>query len=140
MASDERERAKLHQRAGGLALAHDDLDRAVSHFRAALETARAYEAHGRIGQLHIRMALISVVRDDRSEAGAHLVAAARAWKDGGALDPTAALIAELHGLQHSRGGLLEAAAREAVTLVETAANGTGQDLGAALTPLQRELG
>jgi tetratricopeptide (TPR) repeat protein len=140
MASDERERSKLHQRAGGLALAQDDLDRAGSHFRAALEIARGYEAHGRIGQLHIRMALISVLREDRSEAGAHLVAAARAWKEGGALDPTAALVAELHGLEHSRGGSFEAAAREAVTLVQTAANGAGQELEAALTPLQRELG
>ena len=139
MASDERERSKLHQRVGGLALAQDDLDRALAHFQAALDIACAHDAYGRIGQLHIRLALISVSQGEREEAATHLVAAARAWKEGGALDPTAVLIAELHGLQHSRAGRLEAAAREAVTLVETAANGTGEQVGAALTPLQREL-
>ena len=39
-ATDDRERTKLHQRAGGLALAEDDLDDAAEHFQAALEIAR----------------------------------------------------------------------------------------------------
>jgi tetratricopeptide (TPR) repeat protein len=138
-ATDERERSKLHQRAGGLALVQEDLDQATSHFRAALEIARSYEGHGRTGQLQIRMALISVLRHDLAQAVTHLSAAARAWKDGGALDPTAALIGELHGLQRSRGGSLEGAARQALTLVEAAVAADG-DPGSQVAPLQRELG
>jgi hypothetical protein len=58
------------------------------------------------------------------------------------LDPTAALIGELHGLQRSLTGSLEDAAHEALSIVERAAapNAAGEDLGAALEPLRRELG
>jgi len=141
MATDDRERAKLHQRAGGLALAQDDLDRASAHLHAALEIAHEREAHGRSGQLQIRMALIAILRDDVTAAGAHLLAAARAWKEGGAVDPTAALNGELHGLERARGANVERAAREALRLVELAAGAevVDEDLALAVNPLQREL-
>ena len=138
IATDDREQAKLHQRAGGLALADDDLDAASLHFQAALETADKYGAHGRVGQVQIRMALIGVLRHDLVAAREHLLAAARAWKDGGALDPTAALLGELHGLQRLRGGRWEAAAREALALVETAV--ASEAAGRENEPLRRELG
>lgn len=142
MATDPREMAKLHQRAGGLALADDDLDDASAHFQAVLDTALKAHAHGRAGQVQIRMALIAIRRDDLDAAVDHLLAGARAWKHGGALDPTAALIGELHGLQRLRGGAWEAAAREALRLVELAVTPAAddEDLGSALEPLQRELG
>lgn len=135
------ERAKLHQRAGGLALTENDLDRASSHLRAALEIAREYEAHARIGQVQIRMALIAVLRNDLAVAGEHLLAAVRAWREGGALEPAAALIGELRGLQHSRAGSWERAAHETLRLVELALapDAAKADLASALEPLQREL-
>jgi tetratricopeptide (TPR) repeat protein len=130
MASDAPERAKLHQRAGGLALADDDLDRASSHFAAALETARAYDAHGRIGQVQIRLALVAIRRSDLAAARTHLLAAVRAWADGGALDPAAALVGELRGLQRSSAGGLQDAAHEALAIAERVAapNAAGEGL------------
>jgi hypothetical protein len=88
------------------------------------------------------MALIGVLRNDLAAVGTHLVAAVRAWREGGALDPTAALIGELRGLQRSLAGSLEDAAHEALRIVERAAapNAAEKDLGLALEPLQRELG
>ena len=138
VASDDRERAKLRLRAGGLALADDDLDEASVHFQVALEIARQSEAPARAGQAQIRMALIGIRRGDLDAARVHLIAAARAWKDAGAVDPTAVLMGELHGLQRLRGGRWEAAAREALALVEAAvAEGAAPD---KLEPLRRELG
>jgi tetratricopeptide (TPR) repeat protein len=138
MAADDRERAKLHQRAGGLALADDDLDDASLHLQAALETAEKYDAHARKGQVQIRMALIAILRQDPAAAREHLLAAARAWREGGALDPTAALIGELRGLQRLRDGDWEAAARDALELVEMAV--APKAVGPDLEPLRRELG
>jgi tetratricopeptide (TPR) repeat protein len=135
--TDDRERAKLHQRAGELALADDDLDDASTHFQAALDIAGDAD-HGRRGQVQIRMALIAVLRDDPAAAREHLIATARAWKDGGAIDPTAALIGELDGLTRLRHGGWEVAAREALELVERAVASGGAK--AELEPLRRELG
>jgi tetratricopeptide (TPR) repeat protein len=142
MATDPRELARLHQRAGGLALAEDDLDDASAHFQAVLATSLEDEAYGRAGQVQIRMALIAILRSDLAAAVDHLLAAARAWKDGGAVDPTAALIAELHGLKRLPGGRWEAAASEALRLVELAVtpDAAKKDVGSELEPLQRELG
>ncbi len=58
------------------------------------------------------------------------------------MDPTAALVGELHGLQRLRGGSWEGAAREALSLVEmaVAADTADEDLRSALEPLKRELG
>ncbi len=137
-ATDDRERTKLRLRAGGLALADDDLDDASAHFQAALDIARKSEAHGRVGQAQVRMALIGIRRGDGAAAREHLLAAARAWKEGGAVDPAAALIGELHGLQRLRGGRWEAAAREARGLVEAAIAEDGAP--DELEPLRRELG
>ncbi len=138
VAADDRERAKLHLRAGGLALAGDDLDGASTHFQAALEIARTSGARGQAGQAQVRMALIGIRRRDLVSAHEHLLAAARAWKDAGALDPTAALIGELHGLERLRGGRWEDAAREARSLVESAVAESGAP--EELEPLRRELG
>jgi hypothetical protein len=83
------------------------------------------------------MALVAVLRDDGAATREHLIAAARAWKDGGALDPTAALIGELHGLQRLKGRCWEQATKEALRLVELA---VGPDVDATdLEPLRREL-
>ncbi len=136
-ATDDREKAKLRLRAGGLALADDDLDAASAHFQAALEIARTSGEPGRAGQAQIRMALIGIRRDDLAAAREQLLAAARAWKDGGALDPTAALVGELHGLERLRGGRWQDAARQARGLVEAAVAEGGAP--AELEPLRREL-
>ena len=137
-AANDRDRAKLHQRAGTLALADDDIEDALAHFQAALEAARDIQAHGRAGQVHIRLALIDIRRDDLVDACEHLVAAARAWKDGGALDPTAAIVGELHGLERLSGGRWEDAAEAALELLEKAIAKTGAPK--ELEPLRRELG
>lgn len=135
--NDAHERAWLHQRAGRLAFADEDLDAASAHFQSALDIAGQHEWHGRRGQLQIRMALVAVLRDDGAATREHLIAAARAWKEGGALDPTAALIGELHGLRHLKGRCWEQATKEALRLVELA---VGPDATATdLEPLRREL-
>lgn len=139
IASDAGNLALLHQRAGGLALADAELGAASAHFQAALETTR--DDPGLAGQVQIRMALIAILRDDTEAAGDHLRAAGVAWKEGGALDPTAALIGELDGLQRLRNGPWKHAARDALKLVETA---VAPDLGqrhaeSPLEPLRREL-
>jgi tetratricopeptide (TPR) repeat protein len=137
-ATTDREQTKLHQRAGGLALAEDDLDDASEHFQAALEIARASGAHGRAGQVLIRMVLLGIMRGDLEAAREHLVAAARAWKAGGAVEPTAALMGELQGLQRLRGGVWADAAQGALELMELAAAPDGAPV--ELQPLRRELG
>ena len=135
--TDDSERAKLHQRAGGLALADSDLDNAAMHFQAALDIAGEQD-HGRRGQVQIRMALIAVLRDDLAAARETSIAAARAWRCGGALDPVAALTGELRGLRGLHGGRWDAAAVDALELIGKAVANGGTD--AELEPLRRELG
>lgn len=134
------DRTRLHQRAGGLAVAEGDLERASAHLLAALDSARQSNTSGRVGQVQIRLALVAILRDDLVAAGEHLLAAVRAWRTAGALEPAAVLIGELRGLQHLRQGEWEAAAGKALELVRSAADaGAVEDVGAALAPLKREL-
>jgi len=135
--NDDRERAKLHQRAGGLALGGDDLDGASVHFQAALDLAGGHGWHGRRGQAHVRIALVALLRGEAGTVRDHLVAALRAWKEAGAVDPPAALRGELLGLKRLRGSCWNHAAGEALELVESALSPDAA--GTDLEPLRREL-
>ncbi len=122
-ARDEGERQELHQRAGGLALADDDLERAGDHFTMALESARECRDGARIGQSEIRLALLALLERDQPGAAAHLLAAVRAWRQAGALEPGSVLMGELRGLvDRPRGGGWRIAAVEAKRLVELVLN------------------
>jgi tetratricopeptide (TPR) repeat protein len=124
-ARTETDRDELHQRAGGLALAENKTDIAAHHFGTALESAKERGDHGRVGQLEIRLALLNLRERDRPAAVVHLVAAVRAWRDAGALDPTAALLEELRGLvDRPRQGSWRIAANEALEIVEAASHPT----------------
>jgi tetratricopeptide (TPR) repeat protein len=133
------ERTILHQRAGGVALAEGDLDHASTHFLATLDLARESNDQSRIGQVQTRMALVAILRDDLLSAGDHLLAAVRAWREAGALEPAAALIGELRGLRRVREGDWETAVDKALELVQSTITAANDDLGAALAPLKREL-
>ena len=120
-ARTDSDREELQQRAGGLALAENKLDRAARHFRDALESAKERDDHGRIGQLEIRLALISLLNDDRAGAVVHLIAAVRAWRNAGALEPAGALLEEVRGLaERPRQGKWRTAAKQALELIEAA--------------------
>ena len=142
-ARDQSELQELHQRAGGLALAANDLEGSAQHFTTALESARACGDAVRIGQSEVRLALLAVHQHDHAAVATHLVAAARAWREAGAIDPHVALVGELRGLvERRRGGSWGVAAGEALRLVEDAAkphHDGGSASASALEPLRREL-
>jgi tetratricopeptide (TPR) repeat protein len=141
-ARDPSELQELHQRAGGMALADDDVEAAARHFTTALESARACGDPVRIGQSEVRLALVAVHQRDHTAAATHLVAATRAWREAGAFDPRVALVGELRGLaERGRGGSWAGPASEALRLVEDVVK--PYDGGATSTPaleaLWREL-
>lgn len=137
------DRDELHQRAGRLALMLYDDVAAENHFRTALDGATARGDADRIGQLEIRLALVALRRDELPNVPMHLIAAVRAWRDAGALEPATAIREELRGLMEaaddSNWSELAAAALEMVELTISGDREATTDRPAELDALEREL-